>query len=282
MEENEGRRQQRPLNTIKSDYDGKIPNSLSGKLRASLMQHCKISIDTNVTSDTYGSPFSGELPFTTSNEVIEHNEDEYLDLQAIRVTFLQFFIDIFRNYRLFLTYRERSTLRMEFDDKEFLFCLPENQRMFVCAFLQTLAFTNFIEQRCAADVIKHDFDIVTFDYCIALTMDASCAVSHSNVSEFLNKYTGGSSLRDDDSTSSTTTTTNISSDNRSGKSGSAVLNNFISKTKVKKKKNIYKSLQTDLITQLWELQLEDPYLEFIQFVTKAADEDPTKEELTLG
>merc|ERR1712228_47754 len=160
-----------------------------------------------------------KLSDTLTHEYDE-DENEYFDAEAVRLSFLQFFIEIFRHYRNYLEYTDTKTLNMSFNKDKFLKSLPDNITKFVSEFMDTHSFEHFLNERCSAEVTKQNPDLITFDYCIEKTMQSvSSDLNMANLME-LNKQTHLAATVDTDSlgdNSSTTTTSKQSKQSKASK-----------------------------------------------------------------
>ena len=145
-------------NNSQLNHIGKILKILKNKLKQRLNKHCNVKL------------------FYDDN----NNNPKTFEQQAIRLSFVQFFIDIFRNYRKYLQYKEVNTLNMTFNQTKFLNCSPENVQLFVSDFIKTHSFQRFINLRISQDIQEQNADLITFDYCIAKTMQSISSVTNIN------------------------------------------------------------------------------------------------------
>eukprot|EP01083_Nonionella_stella_P017009 47507_1 len=185
------------------------------------------------------------------------NENEYFDAQAVRLSFVQCFIEMFRYYRNYLEYTQLNSLVMTFDRDKFAHSLPDNIRKFVRELMKTHSFQRFIDLRCGDDAVAAD--LITFDYMISKTLGA---VQPLNV-DALNRHNNMETAAATDS--DTNTITSSSSRKRMKRE--------------RKRPTEHRELESDLIRQLNELQLEDPYTKYEVFRTESADTNPSDAEL---
>ncbi|ETO34559.1 hypothetical protein RFI_02538, partial [Reticulomyxa filosa] len=301
ISEDNGRRK-RPINSLQGswchcDYPThvhrsdthQIPKSWRAMLRAELQKCVLLTVGRDfadirdVTSSTGTNAVAGLGAMAPSGCYAEDNDaaevllldtvEEHFDGQQVRIAFLQFFVRICRNYRVFMDYTETRSLEMQFRAQDFLLSFPENERTFVADLLNTEQWDSFIQRRIAKNSTKLCGDVVTFDYCIARTVDS--AVDTATGGDPHRQSNGSPVPESNSSIQNGATDILFSPTQRNGPRSS------ISEKRASKK-IIYKSLPSTLFQELKQLQLENPSIKFSPFFVPPADENPTNEELKNG
>merc|ERR1719319_26288 len=136
--------QGRDIRTIKTPYEGRLPDSMKKKLSADLRPHTHVYV-------------GGKLDEVNNLDVIEKGmgmaDDEPREVKAfdkdgVRIAFLQFWVDIIADYRKFLEYKDIKGLGLRFKIKEFSDLLtPFSVRKWFDGFAKTHYWNAFLEER---------------------------------------------------------------------------------------------------------------------------------------